>query len=111
MEDVDAMLGELLHLAGGHGRSDQLAGLGIVVDAFDYRELKKKGRDAKRMWSTFISAPKQGKQKFSEIAAALARNAAPYFGETSKGLQVYSDTRAEVKIGEIIEVKDDAARK
>ena len=83
----------------------------IVVDAFDYRELKKKGRDAKRMWSTFISAPKQGKQKFSEIAAALARNAAPYFGETSKGLQVYSDTRAEVKIGEIIEVKDDAARK
>src|SRR5262249_10369859 len=83
----------------------------IVVDAFDYHELKTKGKSALRLWSTFVSAPKQGKQKFSDIAETLARNAIPYFGETSNGLQVYSDVRAEVKIGDLIEVKDDAAKK
>jgi hypothetical protein len=83
----------------------------IVVDAFDYQELKKRGKSAARLWTTFVSAPKQGKQKFSEIAETLARNAIPYFGETSNGLQVYSDVRAEVKIGELVEVKDEPADK
>src|SRR5436305_8087754 len=35
VEGVDAALGELLHLAGGNGRRHQLAGLGIVVEAFE----------------------------------------------------------------------------
>ena len=82
----------------------------IVVDAFDYRELKQRGRDTKRLWTTFVSAPKQQKQKFSDVAATLARNAIPYFGETTRGLQIYSDSRAEVKIGEMVEVKDEAKK-
>lgn len=83
----------------------------IVVDAFDYQELKTKGRRATRVWSTFVAAPVERKQKFSAVAAMLVRNATPYFGETSKGLQVYTDARAEVKIGEIVEVKDEPESK
>lgn len=79
----------------------------IVVDAFDHAELRKRGRDAKRLWTTFISAPKQGEQTFAQVAATLARNAVPYFGETTRGLQIYSDVRAEVKIGPITEVKEE----
>src|SRR6266702_6473937 len=36
MEGIDAMLGELLHLAGGDGGGHQLAGLGIVVEAVEF---------------------------------------------------------------------------
>ena len=81
----------------------------IVVDAFDYQELKKEGKSARRLWTTFVSAPKEPKQKFSAVAETLARNAIPYFGETTKGLQVYSDVRAELRIGELVEVKDEPA--
>jgi hypothetical protein len=80
----------------------------IVVDAFDYQELKKDGKSARRLWTTFVSAPKEPKQNFSDLASTLIRNATPYFGETTRGMQVYSDTRAEVKIGEMIEVKEPA---
>jgi hypothetical protein len=83
----------------------------IVVDAFDYQEVKKEGKAAKRLWTTFISAPQQRDEKFSQIAETLARNAVSYFGETTTGLQIYSDVRAEVKIGELIEVKDEQPRK
>jgi uncharacterized membrane protein YgcG len=81
----------------------------IVVDAFDYQELKKDGKSARRLWTTFVSAPKEPKQKFSAVAETLARNAIPYFGETTKGLQVYSDVRAEVRIGDLVEIKDEPA--
>ena len=82
----------------------------IVVDAFDYQEVKKEGKAAKRLWTTFVSAPQSRDEKFSQLAETLARNAVSYFGETTTGLQVYSDVRAEVKIGELIEVKDEPAR-
>jgi hypothetical protein len=82
----------------------------IVVDAFDYQELKKDGKAAKRLWTTFVSAPREPKDKFSKLAAVLVRNATPFFGETSAGLQVYSDRRAEVKIGEMTEVKEEAKK-
>lgn len=72
----------------------------IVIDAFDYAELKKEGKSAKRLWTTFVAAPKEPKQTFSSIAKTLIRNAAPYFGETTVGLQVYTDARAKVEIGE-----------
>ncbi len=84
----------------------------IVVDAFDAQDVKAHGRDAKRLWSTFVAAPVQdNKVKFADVMPTLIRNATPYFGETTSGLQVYSDARAEVKIGEMVEVKDDAAKK
>jgi hypothetical protein len=36
----------------------------------------------------------------------MLRSAAPYWGETTSGLQIFSDARAEVRIGEAVEVKD-----
>src|ERR1700736_6877246 len=35
VKGIDAVLGEFLHLAGGNGGRHQLAGLGIVVEAFE----------------------------------------------------------------------------
>lgn len=83
----------------------------IVVDAFDYQELKTKGKEATRVWSTFVSAPKERDQAFSQILETMVRNAVPYFGETSSGLQVYTDVRAEVKIGELVEVDENGEPK
>lgn len=78
----------------------------IVVDAFDYAELKSKGKSAKTLWTTFVAAPAQYGQKFSDVLPTMLRTAAPFWGETSNGMQVYNDARAQVKIGELIEVKD-----
>jgi hypothetical protein len=78
----------------------------IAIDAFDYAEVKKDGKTAKRIWTTFVAAPKDPKQPFSEMVSALIRNATPFFGETSSGLQVYTDARAEVKIGESVVVPE-----
>src|SRR5436190_5181693 len=36
MEGVDAVLGELLHLAGDHGGGDQFPGLGVVIEALEF---------------------------------------------------------------------------
>src|SRR3981189_2171963 len=36
MEGIDAVLGELLHLAGGNRRRDQLAGVRIVVEPVEF---------------------------------------------------------------------------
>lgn len=78
----------------------------IVVDAFDYAELKSKGKSAKALWTTFVAAPVERGQKFSQALTAMLRSAAPYWGETTPGLQVFNDARAEVRIGEAVEVKD-----
>lgn len=80
----------------------------IVIDAFDYAELKDKGQSATRLWTTFVAAPKEPGKKFSDVVATLLRAGAPYWGETTSGMQVFDDTRAEVKIGEIVEVKPTA---
>lgn len=74
----------------------------IVIDAFDYAELKKEGKSAKRLWTTFVAAPKEPKQTFASLAKTLIRNATPYFGETTSGMQVYTDVRANVEIGEAV---------
>ena len=50
----------------------------IVVDAFDYVELKSKGKAAQTVWTTFIAAPVQRGQKFSQAVASMFRTAAPY---------------------------------
>jgi len=78
----------------------------LVVDCFDYEELKAKGRGAKRLWTTFMAAPHRGKQKFSEVADALARNGIAFFGETTSGLQVFTDARARVEIGPLRVIED-----
>lgn len=78
----------------------------IVVDAFDYVELKSKGKYAKTLWTTFVAAPVQRGQKYSQALTAMLRSAAPYWGETTSGMQIFNDARAEVRIGETVEVKD-----
>ncbi len=83
----------------------------IVVDAFDYAELKSKGKSAKTLWTTFVAAPVQRGEKFSQALAAMLRKAGPYWGETTPGLQVFNDARAEVRIGEAVEVKEPKGKK
>lgn len=78
----------------------------IVIDAFDYAELKTKGKAATRLWTTFVSAPTRRHQRFADVMALLIRNATPFFGETSPGLQVYTDARAEVTLGDATVVED-----
>jgi hypothetical protein len=73
----------------------------IVVDAFSYAEVMKKGRDAKRLWTTFIAAPRQPGQKFSTMLDPMLRMATPYFGENTAGLQMFNDARATVNLGEL----------
>ncbi len=74
----------------------------IVVDAFSHAELMQKGERAKRLWTTFVAAPRQPGQKFSDVLNTMLRVAAPYFGETTRGLQMFNDARAEVIMGEMI---------
>ena len=78
----------------------------IVVDAFDYAELKSKGKLAKALWTTFVAAPVERGQKFSDVLSTMLRSAAPYWGETTHGLQIFDDARAEVIIGKAVEVKE-----
>lgn len=79
----------------------------LVIDAFDYAELMKKGTNTPRLWTTFVAAPRQHGQKFSDVLATMLRVAAPYFGETTDGLQMFNDARAEVKLGEIQVMESD----
>lgn len=79
----------------------------IVIDAFDYQELKTKGKSAKRLWTTFVASPVEHGKKFSTVADTLIRSATAHWGETSPGLQVFTDSRAEVKIGDAVVVPDD----
>jgi len=85
----------------------------LVVDAFDYTELRKRGERTKRLWTTFVAAPRQPGQKFSDVLRTMLRVATPYFGETTSGLQMFNDARARVEIGtpEVIESDVPAPRR
>ncbi|MBL9203863.1 MAG: hypothetical protein JNN01_02160 [Opitutaceae bacterium] len=78
----------------------------IVIDAFDYQELKAKGKSARRQWTTFVASPVEPGKKFSDVAVTLVRSATPHWGETTQGMQVINDARADVKIGEAVVVPD-----
>lgn len=79
----------------------------LVVDGFSYAELMEKGRRAKRLWTTFIAAPRQRNEKFSDVLATMLRIATPYFGETTSGLQMFNDARAEVHVGDLQVIETD----
>ncbi len=81
----------------------------IVVDAFDYQELRTKGDRAKRQWTTFVAAPRQPGQKFSDVLNTMLRIATPYFGDNSQGLQVFNDARATVELGTLKVIESDVA--
>lgn len=79
----------------------------LVVDAFNYAELRKDGARAKRLWTTFLAAPRQRGEKFSDVLNTLLRVGAPYFGETTEGLQMFNDARANVTPGELRVIESD----
>ena len=81
----------------------------LVVDAFDNAEVQEKGNGAERVWSTFIAAPREARSTFADLMPALAKAGSSYFGQTSTGLQVFNDSRAEVQIGESTVVESDVA--
>lgn len=83
----------------------------LVIDAFDYAELLSKRKAANAVWTTFVAAPVTRGQKFSQALSAMLRTAAPYWGETTTGLQIFNDTRANVRIGEAVEVRDSGPKK
>jgi len=76
----------------------------VVVEAFLFADLRTKHGEARRLWTTFVAVPKQGSQKYSEVLAGLLRTAMPYFGETTRGIQVFDQDHATVKIGVPYEV-------
>ncbi|HLP25462.1 MAG TPA: hypothetical protein VK477_07285 [Acidobacteriota bacterium] len=79
----------------------------LVVDAFSYEELRKDGPNAKRLWTTFLAAPRQHGEKFSDVLNTLLRVGTPYFGETTEGLQMFNDARANVTPGELRVIESD----
>lgn len=79
----------------------------LVVDAFNYAELRKEGAGAKRLWTTFLAAPRQRGEKFSDVLNTLLRVGTPYFGETTEGLQMFNDARANVTPGELRVIESD----
>lgn len=81
----------------------------IVVDAFSYEDVKQKGDRAKRLWTTFIAAPVQPGQKFSEVFNTMLRIATPYFGENTRGLQMFDDARAQVGTGTLKVIENDVS--
>lgn len=79
----------------------------LVVDAFDYAELQRKGDAAKRVWSTFIAMPRQDKELFSDVLPTFAKIGGAYFGETTRGMQMFDDARARVTPGELKVIESD----
>ncbi len=79
----------------------------IVVDAFKHADLMTQGKDAKRQWTTFVAAPRQRGQKFSDVLDTMLRVATPYFGENTAGLQMYDDARASVRIRDLEVLESD----
>jgi hypothetical protein len=78
----------------------------IVVDAFDYAELKARKNQAPRVWTTFIAVPARKDQKLSDVATAMINKAAPYFGETAPGRIRFIDREGTVSVGEATVVDD-----
>lgn len=73
----------------------------LVVDAFGYQDLLEKQARAQRRWTTFVALPREDHRSLSEVLGTMLRVATPYFGETTRGLQMFTDARASVKLGEL----------
>lgn len=111
---TEQFLNELNPSGGAEGMADRLIrGLHteeyflVVVDAFAVASLQAKGNSAPRVWTTFIAVPRQGKTKFSDIAAAMIAKASPYFGETLPGKAHFTDRTGTVTSGELKVVEED----
>ncbi len=81
----------------------------LVLDAFGSQDLLEKQSRAQRRWTTFVALPREDHRNFSEVLGTMLRVATPYFGETTRGLQMFTDARASVKLGEL-EILDSDVR-
>ncbi len=113
LRQTERMLSELDPTNAAEGMADRLIGglptedyFLVVVDAFEVSELRAKGNDATRAWTTFIAVPRQGGQNFSQVVAGMIEKAAPYFGETLPGKVRFTDREGTVKIGEATVVEE-----
>ena len=113
LRQTEQLLTELDPANGAEGMADRLIGglptedyFLVVVDAFEVAELRAKGHDATRAWTTFIAVPRQGGRNFSEVVAGMIEKAAPYFGETLPGKVRFTDREGTVKIGEATVVEE-----
>lgn len=79
----------------------------LVIDAFSYQELLAKGDKAKRVWTTFIAMPRRANETFGEVFATMVRVGTPYFGTTTRGVQVFTDARARVEPGDLKVLESD----
>ena len=66
---------------------------------FECSTLRCRLRKAPCVWTVFIAAPADGRQKFSEVMRGMLQAATPYFGETTHGLQIYEVPAGRVTIG------------
>lgn len=71
----------------------------IVIEAFKFDDVRAHNGKARCAWCTFISTPLTHAQKFSEVAATMLRTAAPYFGSTTSGLQLFEVPPGKVIVG------------
>jgi hypothetical protein len=81
------------------GMGDQLAQdyCLVVVEAFKLEDVKADNKKAPCIWATFAAMPVERGQAFSGALRTILSAAAPYFGTTTNGPQVY-----EVPIGKVI---------
>lgn len=78
----------------------------IVVDAFELATLKTKGNSTPRAWTTFIAVRHRDRAKFSDVAAPMITQAAPFFGETLPGKARFIDRQGKVTPGELRVVEE-----
>jgi hypothetical protein len=78
----------------------------VVVEAFRFDDVMAMNNKAPCAWMTFIAVPEEQGQKFSEVLRAMLQTAVPYFGETTRGLQVYEVPPGTVRVGTPVEVPE-----
>lgn len=78
----------------------------VVVEAFKFDDVRVMNGKAPCTWATFIAVPVEHGQKFSDVLRTMLHTATPYFGETTRGLQIYEVPPGKVLMGTPVEVPE-----
>ncbi len=78
----------------------------VVVEAFRFDDVWKKRNGARCVWATFVAVPLHSGQKFSSMLRTMVHTAAPYFGTTTNGIQMYEVPPGKVIMGNPVEVPE-----
>jgi hypothetical protein len=62
------------------------------------------------IWATFVAVPVTRGQAFSKVLRSMLATASPYFGTTTKGLQVYEVPYGKVLMGNPVEVPEKSSQ-